>query len=127
MQVIYSMIMRPSLNQKDAFDYVKNEYKKNSFDEEFSIEIIKRVFEKKEELDKCISDFAEDKTINRIDPISLSALYIGATELLFLKNKQASAIIINEAIELAKEYGKDTSFALVNAILSKMEKSLVKK
>ena len=52
-----------------------------------------------------------------MDPISRCILLLGTYELLF--NKDApTAVVINEAIEIAKEYGNDESGKFVNGVLN---------
>jgi N utilization substance protein B len=52
-----------------------------------------------------------------MDPISRSILLVGAYELLFQK-EAPQAVVMNEAIEIAKEYGNEESGKFVNGVLN---------
>ena len=105
---------------EEGFAFVQEELPVKLKETEFAKEISEGVLANTEKIRKKILENTTDKSLAKIDRLTMSVLYIGTYELCFAKNKQAAAIIINEAIELAKEYGKDTCPSLVNAILSKM-------
>ncbi len=56
--------------------------------------------------------------INEIAPIDLAIIYLGAYEL--KQGKLARAIIINEAIELAKQYGTSKADKFIHQLLDKI-------
>jgi N utilization substance protein B len=68
------------------------------------------------EVNKLISKYAPKFPLERIARIDLSILQLALYELTVLK-KDPVKVIINEAVELAKELGNDRSFAFVNAVL----------
>jgi len=64
-----------------------------------------------------------DRPIVQLDPVEHALLWIGVAEL----SSQADVptnVIINEAVELAKEFGAQDSFRYINAVLDKAAKSL---
>jgi N utilization substance protein B len=89
-------------------------------DIQFSEKLIQGVLQHQEEILPLLSKHTKDKSLDKLDTLSLSILLLGTYELLFDENKQPMPVILNEAIELAKEYGKESSPALINAILSKI-------
>ena len=79
------------------------------------IDIIKNVVE----IDMVISDHAPEWEIGKINPVDLAVLRQAIYELKFVAS-QPPKVVIDEAIELAKEYGGDNSPAFVNGVLAKL-------
>ena|SRR3990167_6058955 len=69
-----------------------------------------------DEIDKIISECAPDWPIDKISKIDLVILRIAVFELLYSK-KVPEKVAIDEAVELAKEFGNDTSSKFVNGVL----------
>jgi transcription antitermination protein NusB len=73
-------------------------------------------------LDEIIDSFL-DRPIVQLDPVELALLRLGTSELMS-QAEVPDNVIINEAVELAKEYGGQDSFRYINAVLDKASKSL---
>jgi transcription antitermination factor NusB len=69
------------------------------------------------EIDKQISNFAPKWPIDQINRIDLSILRLAIWEMLFSDSKIPPKVIIDEAIEIGKEYGNESSSSFINAIL----------
>jgi transcription antitermination protein NusB len=74
------------------------------------------ILDQKEELDKKIQQAAPDFPVEKINRIDLAILRLAAYELLIEKTEPQN-VIIDEAVELAKEFGNNTSPAFVNGVL----------
>lgn len=94
---------------------------KVSFHKQKIDEAAREIFEKREELDKKINEAATEFPIEKINRVDLAILRLGAYELLIDK-KEPPHVIIDEAVELAKEFGNDTSPAFINGVLGKLIK-----
>ena len=70
------------------------------------------------DLDKAIEKALDNWSINRIGKVELAILRVAVYEIQY--DKLEPAIAINEAVEIAKEYGGDKSGAFVNGILAKI-------
>lgn len=70
-------------------------------------------------IDDKIVNAAPDFPINKINRVDLAILRLAVYELLIDK-KQPPKVVIDEAIELAKEYGGETSPSFVNGALGKI-------
>jgi len=70
------------------------------------------------EIDKAIEKALDNWSINRIGKVELAILRVAVYEIQY--DKLEPAIAINEAVEIAKEYGGDKSGAFVNGILAKI-------
>ncbi len=120
MQTIFSIFHRPKIDRNEALSYSISQMPRDLKKNDFPQMLLEGIFRFEEQIKNKIKEFSSDKSLEKIDPLTMAILYIGTFELCFDESKQPPAVIINEAIELAKEYGKDTSSSLVNAILSKM-------
>jgi N utilization substance protein B len=82
----------------------------------FSEELVKGVLQHKSELDALIKKFAPAFPVEQMPIIDRNILRLAICEILF-SNKTPSKVAINEAIELAKEFGSDSSPRLINGVL----------
>lgn len=73
-------------------------------------------------IDKTISKNLENWTLERINSVDKAILRISVYSLLYQKDIPAP-IIIDEAINLAKEFGTDDSYKFVNAVLDTIKKT----
>lgn len=76
-----------------------------------------------EEIDKTISDHLDKWTIDRIAKTDLAILRTAAAEMLYIDSIPVG-VSINEAVNLAKKYGDDRSYAFINSVLSKIAADL---
>ncbi len=79
----------------------------------------KEVIAKIDTIDPMIVKAAPEFPVEKINRIDLAILRLAIYELLFGKDAPKK-VIIDEAIELAKEYGGDTSPAFINGVLGKV-------
>ena len=82
---------------------------------------VKEIVKNLEMIDTKIELVAPEFPIDKINKVDLSILRLGVYELLFEKT-QPQKVIIDEAIELAKEFGGDSSAAFVNGALGNLVK-----
>lgn len=87
-------------------------------DEQYPQKILRGVLEHWDELDKLIISGAPEWPLNQINIIDRNILRIGIFELLFSDFKEVPPkVAINEAVELAKTFGGDSSRRFVNGVL----------
>ena len=82
----------------------------------FSEELVKGVLQNKSELDALIKKFAPAFPPEQMSVIDRNILRLAIFEILF-SDKTPLKVAINEAIELAKEFGGDSSPRLINGVL----------
>ena len=82
---------------------------------------IRDVVKNIDEIDSQIKTFAPKWPIDKINRIDLSILRLAIWEILFVK-KAPHKVVIDEAVEIAKEYGNDSSSSFVNAVLGSIIK-----
>jgi len=82
----------------------------------FTRELVSGVIHNKETIDQNIRRFAPAWPIEQIPVIDRNILRLAIFELLF-DNKVPVKVAINEAVELAKRFGSDSSPKFVNGVL----------
>ena len=85
----------------------------------FAEQLVAGVLEHKKDVDTLIGRYATNWTISRMQIVDRNILRIGAYELLWLDEVPAK-VTMNEAIELAKDFGDDEAAKFVNGILDKV-------
>ncbi len=127
-QLIESNNLRFALtNMLDDFEksYLSEdkEHADNIVDSEiksFAVKLIIGVISNFNELTSTISETISTHKIKTISNIDFPILSLGTYELLFEKTDKK--IIINEAVNAAKKYGKENSGAFINGVLDKIGK-----
>ncbi len=76
------------------------------------------------QIDEFVSRYSKDWMIDRIARVDLSILRIAIYEMLYRKEDVPTGAAINEAVELAKRYGGERSYAFVNGILGSVAKEI---
>ncbi|HOV94524.1 MAG TPA: transcription antitermination factor NusB [Spirochaetales bacterium] len=87
----------------------------------FSRVIIAGTIENIQVVDECIKRHLSHWPFERLKKVDLAILRIGAYCLLF-QNDMPAQITIDEAIEIAKEYGSEDSYKFINAVLDGIHK-----
>jgi N utilization substance protein B len=88
---------------------------------EFALGLYHGVLDHLDEIDRQIKDHLKDWDFDRLDHVDKSILRLGVYELLHTDLDRA--VVINEAVELAKELGSDQSPKFVNGVLDAIEKT----
>lgn len=70
------------------------------------------------EIDKAVNEVAEGWKTTRMGKVDLSIIRLAVYEIKY-EEEIPTKVAINEAVELAKQYGTDSSSAFVNGILAK--------
>lgn len=87
-------------------------------DSVFIFELAKGIKDKKEDIDKIIEEATPEWPINQITIVDRNVLRLGIYELYFGDKTQVPPkVAINEAIELAKTFGGESSGKFVNGVL----------
>jgi len=92
----------------------------------FARELVKGVMSNLEKLDKVISNSAPNWPVDQMAKVDKNILRLAIFELMFKKDVPVKAAI-NEAIELAKRYGGDSSGRFINGVLGTIVTQLNKK
>lgn len=101
------------------------EFAPNKTDLPFMEKLLDGILQKQSELDLIIQKVAPDWPLDRISPVDRNILRLGLYELLFADRSEVPAkVAINEAIELAKQFGGENSSRFVNGVLGAVYKEI---
>jgi len=132
LQVLFELDMNEGLNlrEEDLEKVVErhlNEFAniKEGQTDTFVFNLLKSIQERLSTIDEIISRAAPEWPIEKINIIDRNILRLGLTELLFSDADQVPPkVAIDEAIELAKNYGGETSHKFVNGVLGAIYKEM---
>jgi len=115
-------------DQNEVHEILKRnivEFAPSSNDRPFMEGLLKSVMEKQKDLDLLIEKAAPDWPLDKISVVDRNILRIGLAELLFSDRSEVPPkVAINEAIELAKSFGGETSGRFVNGVLGAVYKEM---
>jgi N utilization substance protein B len=87
--------------------------------EDFARALVQGVRDSQELVDKLIERYAPDWPVDQIAVIDRNVLRISIFEILF-RQDTPTKVAINEAVELAKQFGSDSSSRFVNGVLGSL-------
>lgn len=105
------------------FDRNIEKYKSAVNDRDFARQLVINIDQKVAELDELLQKLAPDWPIAQISIIDRIVLEIGAYELKYQKDVPPK-VVINEAVELAKDFGGDNSSKFINGVLGSLLRQL---
>ncbi len=118
---VLQMLYLVDQNPETDFDRVQTELRKEFTDpalREFSWALISGVVAAREELDELIRKTATNWRLERMAPTDRNVLRLGIYEM--TKYGTPAAVVIDEAVEIAREFGTEHSGSFVNGILDKL-------
>jgi transcription antitermination protein NusB len=86
---------------------------------EYAVQLVEGVVANRVRIDELLSTYAEEWTLDRMPPVDLAILRIGAYELLWCDDVP-DAVAVSEAVELAASLSTDESPAFVNGLLARI-------
>ncbi len=108
---------------EDVIDYIlfADEAASELPNAEFFRSTLLNTLAKQEKLDEYIQIYAPEWPIEKMAKVDKAALRIGIYELLY--NEDIPPLVaVNEAVDLAKEFGDDQSGSFINGVLSRLGK-----
>lgn len=89
----------------------------------FVTKLVKGTIEHLPEIDAFLTKYATNWTLSRMAMVDRNILRLSTFELLFDHNETPPKVILNEAVELAKEFGAADSSKFVNGVLDSIHKA----
>ena len=123
-KIAFQLIFSLNFQGTDACTHVIEEYYALQEEPEqipFLEDTVKGVCDHWDQINGMIEPALSNRKFNRVTPICMSVLRLATYELKFSR-QTPEAIIFNEAIELAKEFGDSDSAAFVHGVLSAIAK-----
>jgi len=119
MQTIFTIEFRER-DARETLDAILDEFAPKLDDREFAYSTLDGVLEHKDDIVKVITTYAPEWPIDKIAKIDRAILEIGVYEIVF--SDVPPIVAINEAVEIAKAYGDDSSPKFINGVLSNVMK-----
>lgn len=88
----------------------------------YAREIVDGVIDNQDAIDEQITTFAKDWSLSRMPAVDRAVLRIATWELMY-NDEVPSAVAIDEAVELAKEFSTDESGAFVHGVLARIARA----
>lgn len=129
---VFKLLFRVEFNDEDAMQQQKELFFENdgiavSEDDDITVsekmkaeisEKYEKIAEKITEIDEMINEKAEGWKTGRMGKVDLTILRLAVYEIVF-DETIPTQVAINEAVELAKKFGRDESAKFVNGVLAK--------
>jgi transcription antitermination protein NusB len=88
----------------------------------YAREIVDGVIDNRDEIDEQITTFAKDWSLARMPAVDRALLRMAVWEILY-NDEVPTAVAIDEAVDLAKEFSTDDSGAFVHGVLARIARS----
>jgi N utilization substance protein B len=129
-EMAFQLVYEWSLNDKAFYDekrmseYWTDRSKQDEENNPFYQRVLKGVAQYLPQIDSKIESLLENWSMKRLDRVDLAVLRLAIFELCFDTDvdRPDDAVIMNEAIELAKRFGGKDSPSFVNGVLDKVAK-----
>mgnify|MGYP000398640496 CR=1 FL=1 len=124
---VFQLLFRVEFNSSEEmdeqvsmyFDGVREEETLAEKDETYITEKYKKIVEKIPEIDEMLNRTSEGWKTTRMGKVDLAILRLAVYEMKFDEDVPVG-VAINEAVELAKRFGRDQSPSFINGILGKL-------
>jgi len=90
---------------------------------EYVDRVVWGVFDRQAQIDNVIETFLRDWDIDRINKVDLAIMRLAIYEMLCEPDVPLGTAV-NEAVEIAKEFGTDESSAFINGVLGNVSRSI---
>ncbi len=109
-------------SQQKRREIIKVLFAEDFTHQEEDFALISKIVKKRNRIDKMIEESAPEWPIEKINKIDLAILRLSVFEM--LEKKTPPKVIIDEAVELAKEFGSESSPSFVNGVLGSIYKNI---
>lgn len=115
-----------SENNKDLFNlsFIEGGNYQNEIDEAYISEMYGHIRENEKTLIAIIHHYAPKFDIEKMHLSYVIPLFIGITEMLYLKEEIPWKVSMNECIELAKVFSDDSGKKIVNGVINKVVENM---
>jgi N utilization substance protein B len=124
MQLIYQMSVTDDYSDDAVSLFVEEHVTTDTYEKDYFSSSINLFRMNRVAIDAEIEKASDNWKMNRISKVDLAVLRLAINEISFLKKDDIpAAATANEAVDLAKKYGSDSSGAFVNGVLGKILRS----
>ncbi|MGN1181034.1 MAG: transcription antitermination factor NusB [Suilimivivens sp.] len=121
---IFKLLFRIEFNSKEEMQeqtelfFEEEENQADVSDTAYITEKFNRILGRLSEIDETLNEKVEGWNTARMGKVDLTILRLAVYEILF-DEEIPTGVAINEAVELAKKFGQDSSPSFVNGVLAK--------
>lgn len=115
-QALYALDLNPQSDPAAALSKAREEAPPADRDEAYLEALVAGVWQRRSELDAALDAASRRWRVHRMDRVDVGVLRLAAFELMFRPDTPAQ-VVLNEGVELAREFGTPDSPAFVNGIL----------
>lgn len=118
LSVLYQLEFRPEKSE-EVMDTFWADHRSPPGVGTYARELVEGILAHREEIDNLIARYTEHWHFSRIALVERNILRVATYEFIFRK-EIPEKVVLNEAIEIAKQYGSEDSGRFVNGILDKI-------
>ena len=122
LQMLYLIDQNPDADVRRVRESIEEELKRDDL-VDFAWAVFLGVRDRREDLDQRIRKAAHNWRIERMAPTDRNIIRMGIYEIEFVQTP--APVVLNEMIELAREFGTENSPAFVNGILDRLNSDRV--
>ncbi len=120
LQLLFWRDLNPSAERPTVEQFVRDRLRDPALGP-FCLELYDAVVARHDEIDRLLTAAAENWRLTRMAVVDRNVLRLGTAELLAATADAPAAVVINEAIELARRYGAKDSPTFVNGVLDRVK------
>lgn len=118
LQLLFQFDLNPKVSRVGIEKFVHDRL--NDPDSEpFTLLLYDTVIARRREIDRQLSQAAENWKLHRMAAVDRNVLRLGLCEATFLDEKTPRTVALDEAIELARQFGSADSPSFINGVLDK--------
>lgn len=123
LQTVTALLVREKEDAEEIMKYlayIREEFAPDIDQKDpFSSHLVQDTIAHRKEIDAKIIEFAPEWPIDKLSPLERAMLEIGTMELMF-DTDTPLPVIINEWVDIAKEFGDKTAGKFINGVLSNL-------
>ena len=123
LQLLYQRDTNPGVDRTLIERFARERLREDPL-RDFCLNLFDGVLKNQEEIDRRLTEAADNWRLARMAAVDRNILRMGAYELLYLQDTPA-AVAFDEAIELARRYGSMDSSSFVNGVLDRLRREAV--
>lgn len=123
-QTLYIYEMSQNEQALSDWRWISSDLKEESL--LFARFLLNGIYAHLDEIDRMIESASDKRDFDRIAKVDLAVLRVSVYEMLFQAQPLTPRIVINEAVEISKNFSADDSYRFVNGILDKLSREAAK-
>jgi transcription antitermination factor NusB len=123
-QVLFHLEFSPD-DPSEVFDLICENFDAPETIRDFSKKLVLGVYQKKDTLDKVISEASKNWRIERMARLDKSILRLAAFEIMFMADIPPK-VSLDEAVEIGKRFGGEDSGRYINGVLDNIYSTTMK-